>query len=174
MRLVSHLGSFPAETMAVHVGDRGADMFGFFEACQATQTYFLVRAARNRRIEPEEEAQKYLIEQIRTWQATSSRPFPVPASHGRTARLTTVQLAFGPITILPPRLEKRYGSEPLLLWAIRVWEEQPPAGEEPLEWLRHASVPTVTLEDAWERVAWYECRWVVEDYLKSPQNGLPH
>jgi hypothetical protein len=30
--------------------------------------------------------------------------------------------------------------------------------------MRHASVPTTTLEQAWERVGWYEHRWVVEEY----------
>ncbi|HLZ62707.1 MAG TPA: IS4 family transposase, partial [Ktedonosporobacter sp.] len=171
MRLVSRLGRFPAETLAVHVGDRGADFFGFFEACQSTQTHFLVRIARTRRLESEETAQQYLTEQIRSWPATNRRPFQVPATHGRTARMTVVQLAFGPVTILPPRGEKRYGTDPLPLWAIRVWEEQPPAGEEPLEWLLLTSVPTSSIEDAWEHVGWYECRWVVEDYHQCLKTG---
>ncbi len=171
MRLVSRLGRFPAETMTVHVGDRGADLFGFFEACQSTQSHFLVRLARNRRLAPEEADQQYLMEHIRSWQPTDSRPFQVPATHGRTARMTVVQLAFGPVTILPPRLEKRYGPDPLSLWAIRVWEEQPPAGEEPLEWLLLTSVPTGTRADAWERASWYECRWVVEDYHQCLKTG---
>jgi Transposase DNA-binding len=171
MRLVSRLGTFPAETLAVHVGDRGADIFGFFQACQATQTHFLVRAARNRRLDLAEEAQEYLFEQIRALPATDSRPFQVPASHGRTARSTVVQLAFSSLTILPPRFEKRYRQQALPLWAIRVWEEQPPAGEEPLEWLLLTSVPTTTLEQAWERVGWYECRWVVEDYHQCLKTG---
>ena len=47
MRQVTRLGSFPAEATVVHVGDRGADMFPFFQACQATQTHFLVRAFEN-------------------------------------------------------------------------------------------------------------------------------
>jgi hypothetical protein len=171
MRLVSRLSRFPAETLVVHVGDRGADFFGFFEACQSTQTHFLVRIARTRRLAPEEADQQYLMEHIRAWQPSDSRPFQVPASHGRTARMTTVQLAFGPVTILPPRLEKRYGPNPLPLWAIRVWEEQSPEGEEPLEWLLLTSVPTETLEQAWQRVGWYECRWVVEDYHQCLKTG---
>jgi hypothetical protein len=171
MRLVSRLGTFPAATLVVHVGDRGADIFGFFEACQSTRTHFLVRMARNRRLAPEEADQQYLIEQIRAWQATSSHPFQVPATHGRIARMTVVYLAFGPVTILPPRGEKRYGNDPLLLWAIRVWEEQTPVGEEPLEWLLLTSVSTSTLEQAWERVGWYEGRWVVEDYHQCLKTG---
>jgi hypothetical protein len=129
MRQVTRLGTFPDQTTVVHVGDRGADMFPFFQACRATQTHFLVRAFENRRIEPEEEGQSHLLDEVRAWKPSAHRPFHVPASHGRTARWTDVQLAFGPVTVLPPRFEKRYGKEPVPLWAIRVWEEQMPAGE---------------------------------------------
>jgi hypothetical protein len=131
MRLVRGLGSFRAETTIVHIGDRGADMFPFFQACRATQTHFLVRAFENRRLQPEDGPQTYLLDEVRTWPAQASRPFQVPASHGRTARSTAVQLAFGALIVLPPRFEKRFSKEPLEVWAIRVWEEQTPAGEEP-------------------------------------------
>ncbi len=171
MRQVSRLGSFPVETMAVHVGDRGADMFPFFQACRAAQTHFLVRAFENRRIEAESQPQRYLIDEIRSWSAVASRPFDVPASHRRRARSTEVQLAFGTITILPPRFEKRCPKEPLPLWAIRVWEEETPAGEEPLEWLLLTSIETTSLQQAWERVGWYACRWVVEDYHQCLKTG---
>jgi len=40
---------------------------------------------------------------VRAWKARAGRPFEVPASHGRTARSTQVQLAFGSLTVLPPR-----------------------------------------------------------------------
>jgi hypothetical protein len=57
------------------------------------------------------------------------------------------------------------------MWAIRVWEEHTPAGEDPLEWILLTSVPTTTLEQAWERVGWYEHRWVVEDYHQCLKTG---
>jgi hypothetical protein len=171
MRLVTRLGSFPAETTVVHVGDREADMFPFFQACQATQTHFLVRAFENRRLKPEAGSQTYLLDSVRAWPAQASKAFQVPGTHGRTARSTVVQLAFGTLTVLPPRFEKRCRKEPLEMWAIRVWEEHTPAGEEPLEWILLTSVPTTTLEQAWERVGWYEHRWVVEDYHQCLKTG---
>lgn len=171
IRLVTRLGRFPAETTIVHVGDREADMFPFFQACRATQTHFLVRAFENRRIEPEEGRHRYLLDEVRSWKARASRPFDVPASHGRTARSTVVQLAFGTLTVLPPRFEKRCGTQPLKLWAMRVWEEQTPEGEEPLEWILLTSVPTTTVEQAWERVGWYAHRWTVEDYHQCLKTG---
>ena len=108
---------------------------------------------------------------MRTWPRQASCPLQVPASHGRTARSTEVQLAFGPVTRLPPRFEQRCGQAPLMGWAIRVWEEQTPAGEEPLEWIRLTSVPTTRLERAWERVGWYKHRWIVEDYHHCLKTG---
>jgi hypothetical protein len=40
---------------------------------------------------------------VRAWPAQASKPFQVPGTHGRTARSTVVHLAFGPLTVLPPR-----------------------------------------------------------------------
>src|SRR5438067_13869775 len=54
---------------------------------------------------------------------------------------------------------------------MRVWEEQAPEGEEPLEWIGLPSVPTPTLEQAWERVDWYGYRWLVEDYHQCLKSG---
>src|ERR1700730_5849509 len=55
IRQVQTIGTPTAGCVWVHVGDRGADMFPFFQACHATQTQFLVRAAQNRRVEESEE-----------------------------------------------------------------------------------------------------------------------
>lgn len=96
-------------------------------------THFLVRGFENRRLQPQEDAQGHLLEEVRSWPTIANRPLQVPARHGRTARSTVVQLAFGQLTILPPRFETRCGKEPLSLWAIHVWEEDIPDGEEPLE-----------------------------------------
>ena len=141
------------------------------EACQATQTHFLVRAGKSRRVEESEEEITYSLMRARSWPSQASRPFEVPARHGRQARSTQVQLAFGQMTLLPPRNEPRASKEPLTVWVIRVWEEQAPEGEEPLEWVRLPSVPTTTLEDAWERVDWYRHRWLVEDYHQCLKSG---
>ncbi len=171
MRQVQAIGTPESASLWVHVGDRGADMFPFFQACQATQTHFLVRAAQNRRVEESEEEIKYSLMRARSWPSQASRPFEVPARHGHQARSTQLQLAFGQMTLLPPRNEPRASKEPLTVWVIRVWEEQAPDGEEPLEWVRLPSLPTTTLEHAWERVDWYGYRWLDEDYHQCLTSG---
>ena len=171
MRQVQSIGTPAPGSMWVHVGDRGADMFPFFQACQATQTHFLVRAAQNRRVEESEEELTYALDRARSWPSQASRPFEVPARHGHKGRSTQLQLAFGQMTLLPPRHEPRASKDPVTVWVIRVWEEQTPEGEEPLEWILLTSVPTTTLEQAWERVDWYQYRWLAEDYHQCLKSG---
>jgi hypothetical protein len=170
-RQVQSIGTPESASMWVHVGDRGADMFPFFQACQATQTHFLVRAAQNRRVEESEEEISYSLDRARSWPSQASRAFEVPARHGHSGRWTQLQLSFGQMTLLPPRHEPRASKDPVTVWVIRVWEEQAPEGEEPLEWLLLTSVPTTTLEEAWERVDWYGYRWLVEDYHQCLKSG---
>jgi hypothetical protein len=171
MRQVSTIGTPDPGCIWVHVGDRGADLFPFFCACQATQTSFLVRAAQNRCLEQDEEEIKYSLQRARAWSSQQSRPLELQARHGHKARTTQVQMAFGQMTLLPPRNEPRASKDPLTVWVIRVWEEQAPDGEDPLEWILLTSLPTTTLEQAWERVDWYRHRWLVEDYHQCLKSG---
>ncbi|GHO87038.1 IS4/Tn5 family transposase DNA-binding protein [Dictyobacter formicarum] len=113
MRQVRHIGTPRPASIWVHVGDRGADIFPFFHACQATQTHFLVRAAQNRRVEHSEEEIRYSLDRARSWPSQAIRPLEVPARHGHKARSTQVHLAFGHMTLLPPRLDPRQHKEPL-------------------------------------------------------------
>jgi Transposase DDE domain len=171
IRQVHAIGTPESGSMWVHVGDPRADMFPFFQACQATQTHFLVRAAQNRRVQESEAEISYSLTQARSWPSQASRPFEVPARHGRQARSTQLQLAFGHMTLLPPRNAPRAGKDPVTVWVMRVWEEQARDAEEPLEWMLLTSVPTITLEQAWERVEWYQHRWLVEDYHQCLKSG---
>src|SRR6266702_2700133 len=156
------IGTPAAGSMWVHVGDRGADMFPFFQACQAAQ---------NRRVQESEDEINYSLMRARSWPSQASRPFEVPARHGRQARSTQLQLSFGQMTLLPPRHDPRESREPLTGWVVRVWEEQAPAGEEPLEWILLTSVPTTTLAQAWERVDWYGRSFLAEDYHQCLKSG---
>ena len=171
IRQIHAIGTPAAGSVWVHVGDRGADMFPFFQACQATQTHFLVRAAQNRRVQGNEDELMYSLTRTRALPSQASRPFEVPARHGHQARSTQLQLAFGQMTLLPPRNEPRASKDPVTVWVMRVWEEQAPEGEEPLEWILLTSVPTTTLEQAWERVDWYGRSFLDEDYHQCLKSG---
>lgn len=171
MRLVEQVGQPAGPGLLVHVGDRAADMLPFFRSCLSTQTHFVVRAAQNRRVQAEEKAIGHLLDQVRAWPSHDQRLFEVPASHGRHARQTTLHISFGPVTLLPPWNDPRGSTEPLPVWMVRVWETEPPAGEEALEWILITSLETETGAQAWQRVEWYRCRWIVEEYHQCLKTG---
>jgi hypothetical protein len=142
-------------------------------ACHQSQVEFLIRATQERRVQPTDEQIGYLLSESRARPCQATRPFQLPASHGRKARQTQLSLSFGLMTLLSPRNEPKALHEQRSLWVIRVWEEDGlrPQGEEPVEWILLTSVPTSTLQEAWERVSWYAHRWIVEDYHQCLKTG---
>jgi hypothetical protein len=172
---VEAIGAPPAGVRWVHVGDRESDIFRFLAACQSQRCDFLVRAAKNRRVEDGEEGDTdptiaYLFPVVRAWTSKGTRTITVPARHGTPARQAEVCLTWGAIRLLPPRQEKGY--EPLDAWVVRVWEPAPPQGvKDPVEWVLLTSLTTQSEADAWERVTYYSCRWTNEDYHQCLKTG---
>lgn len=166
---VAAIGPPPAGIRWVHVGDRGSDLFRFLAACREQGCDFLVRAAKNRRVQDEEGQIALLKQAVRSWPGTGTRVLALPGGHGTPAREATVSIAWERLSLLVPRQEQADG--PLEAWVIRVWEPDPPAGTPPIEWLLLTSVPVETEADAWERVAWYTCRWTNEDYHQCLKTG---
>jgi Transposase DNA-binding len=112
MRQVQAIGTPAPGSLWVHVGDRGADMFPFFQACHVTQTYFLVRAAQNRRVEESEEGINYALDRARSWPSQGSRALELPARHGHPRRSAQLQLSFGQMTLLPPAMSRERARTP--------------------------------------------------------------
>lgn len=188
-RSVQALGSPPQDTRWIHVGDRYSDIFAFLWRCRDQQCDFLVRAAQDRCVDllveqaetpvpprshhPQRPAPpaQHLFEEVRGWAAQARSEIQVDATQTPAARTAQVVLSWRPLRLLPPRRQEAQHWHPLVVWAIRVWEPDPPDGVEPLEWVLLSSVPTQTAEQAQERVEWYRARWMVEDYHQGLKTG---
>jgi len=55
--------------------------------------------------------------------------------------------------------------------AILVKEENPPAGEEPIEWLLLTSLPIETFAEVTTVLDYYCCRWEIEIYFRTLKSG---
>jgi hypothetical protein len=55
--------------------------------------------------------------------------------------------------------------------AILVREDNPPAGEEPIEWLLLTSLPIATFEEVCTVVGYYCCRWEIEVFFRVLKSG---
>jgi hypothetical protein len=159
----------------VDIADRGADITEFLDYEAAAAKHYVVRSQHNRFVEIRFGAAVHRVKlhnHLRTLPHAGTRTVEIPAGPGRAARTATMGVAWTELTILPPR--QPCGEErgvPLQVWAIRTWELDPPAGVAPVEWLLLTNVPVHNLADANQRIDWYCCRWVIEEFHKVQKTG---
>jgi hypothetical protein len=171
---IGHLGS---GCRLIHVADRGADIFGFLDACREADAGFLVRAVHDRRV---------LQTGRRIWEHVAAGPtldrmevqVSTQRANGkdgrRVARTVRVTLRVACVRVPPPEDDPRMAkAEPITLHVVHALEEQPPAGEGvgPVEWMLLTSELAVTKEDARRVVGWYARRWVVEEFHRVEKEG---
>jgi hypothetical protein len=127
---------------------------------------FLVRACQDRRIARPDGAADHLLSWARALPAQGEQSLELPARSARAGQpdpAAQLRIAFAAATVRPPA-HGGHGRPPLPAWVVRVWEPEPPPGVEPLEWVLVTSVPVTAADQAWERVAWYRCRWLCADH----------
>lgn len=152
------------------MGDRCRDLFPFWHTCEELGDDVTIRVAQDRRMasdeaEPALDADLlHLTSRARHLPVQERRVLHLPAGHDRPARDALLDVNVAPMCIQPPVHNASLHKTPLHLWGVRVWEPSPPAGVEPLEWMVLTSVPVLTCADAWERVRWYRCRWLIEAF----------
>lgn len=164
----------PAGALWVDVADRGSDITEFLAHEINAGKHFVIRAQSNRNVvlAAEKPGLAKLHDVMRGLPEQGRRPLYVPSGPERVARDTEVAVSFVKLQLVPPRQARgEHGQELLTVWAVRVWEPNPPAGVEPLEWLLLTNVPVLTLADAWLRVDWYKRRWILEEYHKTQKSG---
>jgi hypothetical protein len=167
--------SLPGDRRLIVVCDRGGDTFEELEHEQRSGRRFVIRSRHNRRVLTGHEGRgrkQYLESTLRRQPAAGSLTLEVAAAAGRPARTAKLEVSFVAVRLLPPKQKRgEYGDQPLALWAVRVWESDPPRGAARLEWILLTNESIGSCEDAERVIGWYECRWVVEEYHKALKSG---
>ena len=173
VRGIEAVGRPPAGACWVHVGDRGADFYGAMAAAVDRGCHFLFRLCQDRRAEDAGGALTHVMAAARGVAATCPAEVEVASRGGRPARTAKVQLGAVRVTIAPPHAESRWrGRAPLGVTVVRVWEPDPPAGVEPLEWVLGTDRAGVAAADLQAYRGWYEWRWpTAEEYHKAQKTG---
>jgi transposase Tn5 family protein/transposase-like protein len=157
--------------LLLHVSDSESDIYELFAGAAAADYRLLIRAAHDRRVEGTHrllwaQAESFAPQHNRRIIHVSARP-ATKRKPARQARQATVALRFGQVHIGAPHQAK--GS--VRMWAILVREIDPPAGQEPIEWLLLTTDAIGTEAEAWQHVDWYVARWVIEEYFKTLKSG---
>ena len=181
----------PSSWQLIDVCDRGADTFEFLQHEANSGRRFVIRSSYNRNIfvghdDPETSEVGKLHAYARTLPAEGTWTLKVnskvevrsPKRKGkkktvkRKAREAQMAVAFAPVQICPSTAKTgNYRNEPLAVWVLRVWEVDPPQGQERLEWVLITNEPIRSFSGAYRVVGWYECRWIIEEYHKGMKTG---
>jgi Transposase DNA-binding len=170
----------PADRKLVDVCDRGADTTEFIEHESRSGRTFLIRSSQNRNcfaghFQTDADDGKKLHDHARkqpslgTWdlEVTCKSEFKSKGRKGkkravvRRKRTATMAVSATPVSLKP---SKAKSAATLEMWIVRVWEVNPPRGQERLEWFLMTNHPVATFKDAWQVAGWYETRWVIEVY----------
>src|SRR5665647_334137 len=165
----SSLG-IPNGIRLVHVGDREADIFEFFDHAKRNQQDFLVRVVQNRMTT---EASR-LFDKVKSEPSAGKIVVEIPRDTRRNLpkREATLEIRYCRVHVevsvnTPKKFVK---NKTVALSIVHIQEINPPEGVEPIEWYLATSMDIASLDEAVEKVHWYIHRWKIERFhyiLKS-------
>jgi Transposase DDE domain len=92
----------------------------------------------------------------------------VPARLDRRARQAHLALRFGSVVLQRPQsTPEKDLPENVAVNFVEVIEQHPPKGAAPIHWLLLTTHQVATAADAWQMVAWYKRRWIIEQLFRS-------
>jgi hypothetical protein len=174
------IGPAPAGTCWVDICDRESDFFEPMAVSRMLGHHFLIRLCQNRRVQAlaaeatADEAATHLLEAARRLPPAAQDVVSIASRGGRPARQARVQLASTRLLVAAPVKDKKWkGHPPLAVTVLRVWEPEPPAGQEALEWILGTDLSVGSPADLLRYRDWYALRWpTAEEYHKVEKTGL--
>jgi hypothetical protein len=170
---VQSIGAAPPGCRLLHVADRAADDFDFFDACQAMEVGFLIRARHDRHVEQETDKLWHYLEKQPVAGQLMVKIGEQRDTYGRIVRRgreVSVEVRWTRVQLEPPR-PHRGEHQPRKVQAIYLHEPHAPAETEPVDWLLLTSEPIHDWQDVSRLIDFYRCRWVIEEWHRALKEG---
>jgi len=156
----------------ITVCDREADIYELFQDAHNHQHDFIVRVARNRRLE---DLNNKLYDTLGQIAPMATDTITVGRQRNQHEREASVEIRYTTVTLHPPKNRPQSAQSfeltPLTVQVVEVREINPPEDvKQPLLWILMTSIPLTSLDDAQRIVRFYTYRWLVERFhfvLKS-------
>jgi len=173
----ARLGTAPAAPHIrwVRVCDRGADIYEFLWSCLAEGHGFVIRAAQDRAlVDGAGQVRGHLFETARAQTALGEFGLELRARPGQAQRTARLSLSASRVCLRAPQRPGSAAGQlaPLPCTVVRVWEAEPPAGVEPLEWILLCDEVVTTFEQAQQCALQYATRWIGEEFHKALKTGM--
>lgn len=170
-------GEMP-HTRLVSVMDREADFFELFDEQRRNPSVELLVRAKHNRSTTEEgklfdavkqaEVRAHISIHVDRQSARPKRS-KQKARPGRCARTAQTSLRYKQVELRPPVYHK--DKPPIVLWVVHVVEDNPPEGEEGIEWYLLTTMKIQSVEEAERCLRWYCLRWRIEDWHRVLKSG---
>lgn len=173
----TRLGTAPPSALVrwLRICDRGADIYEFLWSCQCEGHGFRVRAAQDRALVAEAgQPAGRLFATARRQTSLGQFNLVLRGRDGQAARTARLSLSAARVSLRSP-WRPGYGrgtQPPITCTLVRVWEAEPPAGVEPLEWMLLCDEEVTIFAQALTIALQYATRWVVEEFHKALKTGL--
>ncbi len=175
--VIDQVGPPPADVQWIHVLDRGGDNFEVFCHLQQQRGDWVVRAAKLNRYVltgPDEKRMK-LADELPQLELLGSYELSLRARPQQPARTAKLEVRGGALKMPVPHHRspwvRQLNPQPIAMHVLTVVEVDPPPGVEPISWVLLTSLPVVTFDEAWTVLAYYEARWLIEEYHKALKSG---
>ena len=88
------------------------------------------------------------------------------------ARVASAALRWAEVDLaVPEKRRGEFGARPCRMRAVHAFEDRPPDGAEPLEWMLLTTLPAGTEAEARDILRMYRLRWRIEDWRRILKSG---
>ena len=166
--LASSMSLLEDNQRCVHIGDRESDIYELFSLSEELNTNFVIRACQNRLIE---DKHKKIKEKMEASEIAGTHIVKLENSKNRKDKTVTLNIKFQKVTLIVP-VDKKKDYSNVSVTIIDAIEKNCANGEEPIFWRLITNLAVNTIEDAIEKVEWYNNRWKIEVFHKILKSGL--
>jgi hypothetical protein len=155
------------DTRLVYIADRESDIYELFVEGIKGEANWLIRAVRDRKTLGTNKIREELVKE------TSLGSLTLKLSHRkkRKRREANLKIFAKQLSLLGPNRQGLGRLPNVTVTAVLAIEENPPAGEEPIDWLLITDMEVNSLEEALEKLQWYSCRWQIEIFFFTLKSG---
>lgn len=171
------------QAAVIHVMDREGDSFALLDALLGAGQRFVIRVNHDR-VVTSDDGKDRLFAVLSQAGGVIERPVRISGrkkGHAppkalkehpeRDERLARLLFSATTATLQRPKSRSSQLSPTLTLNFVRVWEPEPPDGEEPVEWRLVTTEPVGTPGEIVAVADKYRARWVIEEFVKALKTG---
>lgn len=171
------------QVQVVCVGDSESDIYHLFaEPRGGRPVHWLIRACQERNAENSDGSQGVIRECVMASPVLFTKRISVRGRRAKTScetrtrresrdrRTARVQVRAARVMLQPPAESDR-PLPPVLVNVVLVRERNPPAGEDPIEWILVTTLPIDTVEEVRQIIQYYCVRWMIEVFFRTLKSG---